>query len=550
MNTEQLFFSVFRNKPLRQKIFHQIFYSYYDYHILKNICQLDRQFDRLSKLYQYNVPIVYNLATLDNYHIYNSHPHKYLITHFILSTSFYTCHMDLLDQKTRENPSIIFGISIDNESDPIIDIDQLPKSIKYFRNTIRLKSQNIPPSVTSVHIHAKSLEIGAIPSKVKTLVAFISSPGRKIILDPHAIPSSVTSFSYYEFNSCMKYVDLNKLPTGLRYLNINSEVKGNGYGSLKYLTFNLFRKEVTKVDIPKSVTQLRLSGIESFSMVNFPPNLVHLELEKKNTGHEILALPKALPPKLKTLLLKNFTNKDMSKDICPPGVLHFANEFNRTDRSPPFIPPSATKVSICTDEIVDQLPYIPPTVTDLKLKRSTFIDNGLSPYNNIVKLYFQHDGHLCPGDVPSSVTDLTLEYSKSVDKGVIPNSVTKLSLVCNSPVKPIIIPDSVTTLSFEHQIQLFYPIDIPSSVTKLKCKGLVYDSFSMNLFKNTLSTLCLGQLDHFDNVVEMIRKSKIPSNIKAIKQTHPDNRCVFYFIDGKVYRESYHEHSSKFQLIQ
>ncbi|KAF2068239.1 hypothetical protein CYY_010437, partial [Polysphondylium violaceum] len=163
---DQLFFSLWKNKNLLQKIK----YSDIDYYIINNIAQLDKQYDYVLSLNLYGIPVVYNIKDLDQYNVYNLQTHKYLITHIIVSTHFYVNHYHIFLQEQQSQP-ILFGLSITTIDDLMIPAIELPHSIQYMKYTISepLTQEYIPKSLTSMFIKTFT-NIDRIPNGVRTLV--------------------------------------------------------------------------------------------------------------------------------------------------------------------------------------------------------------------------------------------------------------------------------------------------------------------------------------------------------------------------------------------
>ncbi|KAF2072560.1 hypothetical protein CYY_006135 [Polysphondylium violaceum] len=545
---DQLFFSVFRNKYLFNKI---VIHAFTDYIVIKNILQLDKQYDRLVTLNKLNIPVVYHILDINYFHFYNTHKHKHLITHVIVSSYFYKYHLHLLKgdddhqqqqqqlQQTTIKP-ILFGISTTRESDPLIPADELPASIKYFKYTIvrPISKEYIPESVTSLYLGV-TVDVGVIPNTVKTLVMYIDLPGLNppplVDFNIESLPKSLTSFSFHDCFFRAHSFNLEKMPPKLVYLNIKvfkgSLIGTSRTGSIKYLVF--CSKSMS--EIPSSVTYLYLddamweSSTPTPPSIQLPPFLSYFSYIKSVSRIAMPTIPKLLPPHLKSLALNQCLFKDITRDNCPPGVLYYKNVSDRKERSQPFIPPSATNVNIFLSDKIDAYPIIPPSVTTLKIKCSPSLSKslprGFFP-NNITTLTLCYDGKLSPGTIPFSVTKLKLQYSKPIKVDVIPYSVKKLSLSSKKPVKPIIIPTSVTTLGFEYQNQIYPGIQIPTSIKTLKVANPNIVNFPFHLFPS-ISTFCSGAPDsrrhrYFEEAYDSM--TNFPKNIKIVKLTHKNRK--------------------------
>ncbi|KAF2072943.1 hypothetical protein CYY_005736 [Polysphondylium violaceum] len=548
-NNDQLFFSIFKNKYLMQKIY----CFYYDYTVLRNITDLDKKHNHISSLH-HQIPIVYHLQTLDHYVIYNSHKHKHLITHFILSTRFYLNHLNVLQQQNNTTTTpIIFGISINDRNDPILFAHQLPPSIKYYRFklTETVTKNHIPPSVTSIYLESLPIDVGVIPNNVKTLALYISNPSDDSYqINPKWFPQSLTSLTYVDVFA-ESGVDMSELPKSLTYLNIKNSLTGIGHDSIKYL----LNRSYESFTVPSGVTHFHLcGGWDSFEDVVLPPSVTHFEIVKETIDQFIPKIPNFLPLTLKSLSLETCSNSSINIDNCPPNLLYYSNYNERCEKVVPYIPPLAKKVILSTDENTPNLPSIPKSVTDLSIRCSVYDYpfKGTIPNhyftNNLVKLVFHYFGQLEPGVIPSNITDLELGTHNPIIQGVIPCSVTKLSLLCDHVVQPIIIPQSVTTLSFWDEKQVYSNTLIPNSVKTLKFSFIDFTTLKINYLPKSISTLCIDDTDSYQGS-EFEERFQIqfpnynidlfPSNIKLVKFTQKGDtikRC-YHFINQKVYME-------------
>ncbi|KAF2074347.1 hypothetical protein CYY_004323, partial [Polysphondylium violaceum] len=318
---------------------------------------------------------------MDHYHLYNIHKHKHLITHFVLSSTFYQNHYHLLKQQESKKRKhidqqpkspIIFGITInDLYKDPHLLSKDLPSSIQYYRlqSEEPITKDHVPKSTTSLSLCLKKvLPMDAIPKKVKTLDLILNDCE---MFTPECLPRLLESLYLFDDNQD-KTIELQHLPPTL----LNLSVYGTGIDctkvskTIKYLSHNL---NLSKV--PASVTQLQTTS-----------------------------------NKLKVLSLKGCSSTSINCDNCPPGIIEYKNKTNRKEKETPYIPPMAIKVVITVSDEMDELPTIPPTVTDLNMKTvNTYppftkpIVNGYFT-NNIVKLSFKYDLLLVVGIIPSSVT--------------------------------------------------------------------------------------------------------------------------------------------------
>ncbi|KAF2072951.1 hypothetical protein CYY_005744 [Polysphondylium violaceum] len=562
----QLFFSIFRNRYLNQKIF----ISLYDYYIVKDITRLDKQYDHLCLLNSKNVPVVYYILNIDHYHIYCSHKHKSLITHIIVSSVFYVCHYQNLLQESQPLP-ILFGLTTDRVGDPIILANKLPPSVQYYKYTIggSITKDLIPESVTSLHLCMDRLDADVLPNKVKTLILTLKSSelgNKKCEFNVRYIPRSTNSLTLYDCDNRFYDLDINLLPTNLTYLNVNRNIKNHGFGSLKYLSMTC-NDIYPKITIPNSVTHLELINCQlNEKSIHLSPNLTFLHLDRTcQENKDTIPIPEPLPRNLKTLRLEKYSNKVVTQFNCPPNLISYSNVNTKEEKDLPYIPPTATKVSICYFHrpwTKNQMPPIVPlTVTDLKMN-SPYHDIPIGYFtNNIAKLDLTSIGDLTPGAIPPSVTDLSLNlYPTTIEKlnngllsGLIPNGVIKLALKCNYSVVPgsMKLPDTVTSLSISSYIPK--PITlVPTSrcLKTLKVYNLDFKEFSLTSLPPTLTKLCTSTQgynsfqDTYDIVCPIYDNSKFPSNIKQVKfknihHNKDETDQSFHFIDGdKVYRET------------
>ncbi|KAF2071479.1 hypothetical protein CYY_007195 [Polysphondylium violaceum] len=522
---DDLFFSIWRNKYLRKKIAPL---SYTQYVIIKNITVLDKKYEYLSLLNHYHVPVVYHIRDLDHLCIYTSHKHNYLITHVIVSASFYKNHLHLLQQQQSPATPILFGISIsESDSDSKIIGKELPLSIQYYSNT-RLKpltKDDIPRSVTSLFLGTSNIELGVIPEGVKTLV--IDKQGEQIFKFEN-LPRSLTSLYFFSNTySNGEKVDFDLLPPNLLSFNLNIlddlDCTGNLPKSLTCLSHN------PKI-IPDGLVRLNMKSITHLSDYIFPKSLTYLKYNYILFDSQSSKI--SFPPNLKTLLLDSCPNSILNQDNCPSGILSYSNINYFENFEVPYIPPTATKVYLKFLNEIKELPIIPTSVTHLEIvsKFAKVVPNGYFS-NNITKLAFHSDQDLYPGLIPSSVTKLTLTYAKPIQAHVIPSSVKKLSL--KGPKVSIELPNSITSLSFENQNQVYSDIVIPNSVTKLKVRNMDFKTFPFHLFKNvtTLSTIQI-----LSNAKGTFEKLFSTTNIKIVK------RGDFYYhcINQQLYKEVCH----------
>ncbi|KAF2071487.1 hypothetical protein CYY_007203 [Polysphondylium violaceum] len=550
---DDIFFTIWRDRCLQQKIF----LSTIDYVLLKNLIQLDKQYSFLSKLNNNNIPVAYHIKDLDHYHIYNAHQHKSLITHIVVSSTFYQNHLHLIQQQQKQ--PILFGISISSQNnDPVLNVKDLPNSIQYYQyknKKQQITKDLIPQSITSLDIEISSIKPGVIPNRVKTLVLGLARSN----LDIKCFPKSLTSATIYDF--CFKNthkINLDLLPPRLLYLNltkIEGEITGNGPKSLKY-----FVGRTEHLDVPSSVTQLKRVSHTNLNDVHLPPNLTFLGNHYPiNFGPNVWSIPENTLSRLKALLLDNIPHSCITKENCPPGILYYRNRNYKLNNHVPYIPSSATKVSISICNEMERLPIIPSTVTDLAMENpngqvlfTKSIKNGYFA-NNIVKLSLKYDLELTPGIIPSSVTDLKLIYSKPIKADIIPPSVVKLCLISRETVKPIILPNSITSLSFENDIQVYSDMVIPKSVETLKIfNQLNFQTFPFQLFKNITRLNTRGIDDAKSNFIKTFgittdnnyNEKLFPSNIKLVEFRY--SNINYYIIDKKVYKEENHVKNNHF----
>ncbi|KAF2069474.1 hypothetical protein CYY_009207 [Polysphondylium violaceum] len=456
---------------------------------------------------------------------------------------------------------MIFGISINDKNDPILFANQLPSSIKYYRNKIQDKynssitKNHIPQSVTSVYLEDIKSINEKVPKKVKTLAVYIKDYSRHK-LNPNCLPESLTSLTYYDEDSDQE-VDLSTLPKNLTYLNINGYLSGKGHESIKYFIGNTYKPFI----IPSSVTYFKLCG-GTFEDFQLPQKLIHLELKKSNINTVIPKLPNHLPPTLKSLSLVNFSNYSLTINNCPSNLLFYSNENIRNEKDMSYIPsPNVKKIILSTSKYMTKLLPIPESVSNLcfgcSMKDDPF--KGVLPNqyfsNNLVKLSFHYFGKLKPGMIPSSVTDLELGYCNRINQDVIPNSVTKLFLVCNSEIQPIIIPNTVKTLSFLNDKQIYSKKLIPNSVETLKIKRLDFKTFQVDYLPNSISTLCIDDNDSYLNSLFEKRFQinfphynvyTFPLNINLVKFITKETRRCYHFMDQQVFMEMDFEKHKQF----
>ncbi|KAF2072949.1 hypothetical protein CYY_005742 [Polysphondylium violaceum] len=557
----QLFFAIFRNRYLRQKIF----YSFYDYCIIKNISQLDNQYDRLCLLIKHAVPVVYYIKNLDHYHVYQSHAQKHLVTHVIVSSHFYVHHYTRLLRHQQPSP-VLFGLAItDRESDPLLSANEfeLPATVKYYKYTLAdtLTKHHIPHSVTSLFLGVL-VEAGVIPSRVTTLVVNIAYSRHqednikteKMTFSVHSLPKSLTSFSYYDHMFRFNDLNLNDLPPTLMYLNVTTNrgtLTGAGYGSLKYLLYSS-----TKCwTIPDTITQLKIDvSRDSLDSAKLPPNLNYLEFFEQNVFNSDSNTPFLFPSSLKTLSITIGSQVPISNYNCPRGIINYKNTNYLNRNINTYIPPWAEKAHISISNETSHLPVIPPAVTHLKfisfyhrsIEFTKEIPIGYFPYN-LVKLTFQYNNELEVGLIPASVTDLKLHFSMPIRENVIPTSVTKLCLVGkHMDVCPIVIPNSVTTLSFQRYIQLDQNLQIPDSVKTLKVTKINNNIFPYNLFNSTFKNVTKFCLDQgvmyeksFDDAMPNFKNNF--SNLKQIVMAFTSFKVTYHFFDQKIYKEYHYD---------
>ncbi|KAF2073428.1 hypothetical protein CYY_005245 [Polysphondylium violaceum] len=583
----QLFFSIFRNRYLKQKIF----ISSYDYYIIKNISHLEKQYDHLCLLNSNNIPVVYYIPNIDHYHIYCSHKHKSLITHIIVSSHFYEYHYHNLLQESQPLP-ILFGLTItDRERDPIILANKLPPSVQYYKYRIGgsaydgypepIQKGLIPESVTYLHLGLDRLDADVLPNKVKTLVLTLQSiedlpkkcftlqsieySPKKCEFNGRYIPRSVNSFTLYDYHHKFNDLDINLLPTNLTYLNVNGNIKNHGFGSLKYLSMTC-SDICPKINIPNSVTHLKLLNRQmDKKSIHLSPNLTFLHLGRTYQEYKkTIPIPEPLPRNLKTLRLEQYSNKAVTKSNCPANLLSYSNVNTNEDKYLPYIPPRATKVSICFShrpKTKQQIPQIVPlTVTDLKMNFPYHDIPKRYFGNNIVKLDLTSIGDLTPDTIPPSVTALSMNLNpttiEKLNSGllseIIPNGVIKLVLICNHSVVPksMKFPDTVTSLSISSYIPNAITL-VPTSgnLKTLKVSNLDFKTFSLTSLPPTLSKLCTSTLGSnafqltYGIVCPNYDNSKFPSNIKQVKFKNIHQYGFdhsFHFIDGgKVYAETH-----------
>ncbi|KAF2078600.1 hypothetical protein CYY_000100 [Polysphondylium violaceum] len=554
-----LFFSIWRNKYLLQKIY----YSDIDYYIIKNVSHLDKRYSYLVSLNHFNKPVVYHIKDLDHYHVYSSHQHKHLITHIIVSTHFYVNHYHIVQQQTKS--PILFGLSITTPDDPLILATELPLSIRYFKYTTfsqPLTKEYVPQSLTSLYLDI-SATIDQIPTKIKTLnidTYDVDDQNRDLKywkLDNGNLPPSLTKLQFNDRHKITKFdFNLDEMPPNLFYLSISGEgrFKGNGSGSLKY--YKLYNSS-RSYQIPTSVTQLKIK-VPSLNLTPLPPNLNHLEYELvDNDRTRAIKSPEKFPEKLTTLSIGNCYFKTINKDNCPPGLLYYKNWSYKIQTDTPYIPPSVTKLRLSVSEKMEELPVLPSSLLELKM----FCFDSLKPTkpfqgyfpNTIVKLSFQSSEEIFVGLIPPSVTDLKLISKHAIHKGTIPNSVTKLHLIHKRMVQPIVIPNSVTYLTFEHDEQIYSHIEIPDSVKTIKVKHLSFNNFPFidyfkTTFKNitrfsTHSILCISEEDVY-LLLNKLANENLLSNLKQMDIYHSN----YHIIDQKVIKkEDDHIGSWKFK---
>ncbi|KAF2072950.1 hypothetical protein CYY_005743 [Polysphondylium violaceum] len=556
-----LFFTIFRNTYLKQKIFLLFFYDFYK---IKDIPQLDKQYNLLSLLKRFNIPVVYDIQNIDHYHIYNAHKHKSLITHIIVSSHFYINHYHQL-QELQKSP-ILFGITItDKEKDPVILANEIPPSVQYYKYTIggTITKDHIPRSATLVDLALHQLDAGVIPNRVETLVLSLKSPNSvvtnprtQVELNYQSIPKSVKVFSWCDYNSKFGNLNINLLPPNLEYLLVNSKIQGDGFGSLKRLSmFCPINQEM--ITIPNSVSHLKLLSTQKGkydTAIQLPPNLYFLHIEKLYEEYRQVSQIPDLPLNLKTLRMDRYSNKTITKSNCPPNLLSYRNFNSKEEKEFPYIPPTATKVSICFGKVDNNnLPMIPPSVTDLKIHcRLVNIPQGYFS-NNIIKLDLKSDGNLKAGVIPSNVTHLCLNVSAStipILQDIIPNSVSKLDLKIDDlgVSVPITLPENIRSVAITSNMLHPFNQVVPSNLKTLKLYSLSHPGdFYFHIFDQfpNLSKLCLSVelKDSFSHMFDIVRpnynNSKFPSTIKQVKfksQNTGRPSESYHFINDKVYQ--------------
>ncbi|KAF2078307.1 hypothetical protein CYY_000399 [Polysphondylium violaceum] len=403
MNDQDIFFLIWRNRYLQQKVF----LSFTDYIIIKNITQLDKKHNHLLSLNQHNIPVVYHLKDLDHYFIYFTS--VYLDTTSIDIGAIPNSVKILVLNNPRED------IDHDIELKEDFDIKSLPQSLtqlnfndEYGRVYINL--DEMPPNLLYLNLNECKCVINGnenffnIPESVTQLKFGSFYPPENF-----NFPSNLTDLSYEYWDRSFKApINLPPLPRNLKTLNSNCfltcESKDNfPIGLINYTNTTERINQEKVLIIPDSVKKLVIYNQRTFSELPVIPSTVtYLELKR------------------------------------------YYNLFNKQVKQLTNI----TKLIICFDRNIDYdllIGLIPPTVTDLGLTYSKPIEKGV---------------------IPNSVTKLYLDSFKAVPI-YIPNGVTTLTFLDNDQIYPEVeIPSSVRTLGAYRVNFEKFPFHLFPNVTK------------------------------------------------------------------------------------
>ncbi|GAM23961.1 hypothetical protein SAMD00019534_071360, partial [Acytostelium subglobosum LB1] len=276
-------------------------------------------------------------------------------------------------------------------------------------------------------------------------------------IEPGSIPSIVTQITFGErFN---QHIPLGALPPSLTALKFGHS----------------FNRPIAPGAIPSSVTKLKFGNM--FDQV---------------------IIPGCLPSGLKSLDFGDCFDTQLPVGCLPPSLeslfLYYA--IYNHPILPGLLPMSLTQLALPHHKHEIQPGVIPSSVTSLWLDTKLILSQGVIP-DSVLKLCFHLGPHSTSLYIPSSVTDLSLQYpeffrapksgykwipipltvkrlviscSQPITPGSIPQSVTKLKIIggYNLPIMPMVIPLSVTSLAFGDSFtQPIRSGDIPSTVTKL-----------------------------------------------------------------------------------
>ncbi|KAF2070289.1 hypothetical protein CYY_008395 [Polysphondylium violaceum] len=497
-NNDQLFFSLWRNKFIKNKII----LSSIDSIIIKDLSVLGRYRNKLLYLKENGVSIVYKIKDLSSFDIYTLFSCLFfggLEPQFILPSE---CLPYLIKTHQKQKlVEMIYGISISTDDQQGVDWlkQDFLQSIKYleYQGLTPIPENYIPQSVTAIDFREFSeIQVNVLPKNCKSLnLGFRRSDEIESIEE--IIPQGLTNLSISGLWSCSLNIDL--LPKSLVKLDL-THFYGRMCGdrvnnNVKHLTTPWDTPNISNLFYSVTHFDLSCTALEN---VFLPPALKYL---KVNHFKPISALVTKFPPTLTSLISDSFSGiKDLTLQDIPNVV-----QYQATYSEGAFIPPHVTDLTLKLPIDIKSLPIIPSRVEKLDIDfKSTHVPiDYFSNNSTLAKLSIRINHVLQPGSIPNTVTILKIKTPHPIQANVIPASVTKLRLT----------GDKIN--NHQHSV-------LPKTVKTL----CLYD-ISPLLFNNDIQVLRHVETVKFSrnscdmdpkNLFQQLKKFKpLPSNLKYFK---------------------------------
>ncbi|KAF2073782.1 hypothetical protein CYY_004916 [Polysphondylium violaceum] len=507
---DQLFKLVWRNSYLRNCIHIQL--SLIKTIMIRYLYQLENKYQYLKTLDRRSNRILYDIKSDVEHHLFINSPYRHLVTHLIVA-------YHLLDYYRFNKDIVIYGVSI-QYNPPSFDFEDIPKTVKY----IRAKDESFLchfskiASLTFLDItYRKFIK----PITIPQLRYLRLRSSERITLTKGIFPQSLTYLKVVGPTTCCLKDMI--FPSNLKYLDLGYQFNGvlseqalpNG---LRYLDLGDNREHVKINSIPKSVVSLRMG---TWFKQNIEPDLLPSNLTYLNLGNSFKQRISqgVLTQSLKTLVVGFGCRSLTFNDHIPSSVTtYIANNYKENDE-PIFIPPNSENIRLYIDS---QKSYTLPPIPNCKsllinTEALQLLNEPKSLFTNcLTTLSFGFNRVLVPGDIPQSVTNLSIN-AQGILPNTIPSSVKTLELALKSDWTPInIIPDSVTKLIIGEIIQL-EQLEIPTSVTKLVVKNTQTNLQKINVPSSVTS---LSSPKPFKNY-------SLP-NIRIIKSQSYNQRELFH----------------------
>ncbi|KAF2070051.1 hypothetical protein CYY_008633 [Polysphondylium violaceum] len=506
------FFSIWRNLYLQSIIY---FYRFQDQPLL--IKKFSKSLKNSKYAYKDKV-VLFNLNTRAPLRLIkeqNDSGQSNPITHFIIP-----CYM--LSEFEKDQHDKLYGVKY---IDSVLLHNEIPQNIKFlglYMDTIPESEFTIPSSVTSMEVINSYVGGSFFPPNVKSLKYGFSKPGNLNCLPLGQLSQTLTRLELINIKGTIKP---HYLPHSLTHLHMGNTYKTQLEPNvlppnLTFLHMGGYDKEIGIDLIPSTVTRLEF-GWEFDSYLppgSLPSSLVTLIFNDRT----VMAPAKfnqpldqgLLPSTLKTLRLGSQFDQELNENVLPNSIIDF--QCNKTV----FIPPHTQVLKLTTIQPSLEIPH---SVTNLDMGWINWnLQYGYFG-NKLRVLSFKYAKQLVKGDIPSSVTKLTLHTRAALEPDVIPTSVIKLSLTSfiQQPIGHGIVPDSCQKLS----LCLQYPteqIEIPSSVklfTFLKNSRVVLypNMLPHGLVSLDLSNVLPTQSDSVSSWPSSLENLKISKTHKWIK---------------------------------